>query len=140
MDRLADVNLAPPPAPSRPVQLWPLNRATWELGPHFPFDNGPTGLNTLVAPHFVTSSGFLLMADPATPFLHVGMNTPLRDTFKVRLLWYFLIPLAGSKRGISPGAAGGAGAVALVVLPSRAHSLCGALRLSGEVGSPTVST
>ena len=63
-------------------QLWPLNRATWELGPHFPFDNGPTGLNTLVAPHFVTSSGFLLMADPATPFLHVGMNTPLRDTFK----------------------------------------------------------
>ena len=91
-------------------QLWPLNRATWELGPHFPFDNGPTGLNTLVAPHFVTSSGFLLMADPATPFLHVGMNTPLRDTFKVRLLWYFLIPLAGSKRGISPGAAGGAGA------------------------------
>ena len=65
MDRLADVNLAPPPAPSRPVQLWPLNRATWELGPHFPFDNGPTGLNTLVAPHFVTSSGFLLMADPA---------------------------------------------------------------------------
>ena len=59
-------------------QLWPLNGATWELGPYVPFDNGPTGLNTLVAPQFTTSSGLLALVDPDTPFLHVGMNTPVR--------------------------------------------------------------
>ena len=57
-------------------QLWPLNKAVWETGPFYPFDHGPTGLNTLVAPQFVTSSGLLVMIDPDTPYLHVGMNAP----------------------------------------------------------------
>ncbi|QDZ19212.1 glycoside hydrolase [Chloropicon primus] len=57
-------------------QLWPLNKVSWETGPFYPFDHGPTGLNTLVAPQFVTSSGLLVMVDPDTPFLHIGMNGP----------------------------------------------------------------
>jgi hypothetical protein len=52
-------------------QHWPLNKGAWEVGPHYPFDNGPNGLNTLAASHFVTSSGALVMADPDTPYLHV---------------------------------------------------------------------
>ena len=57
-------------------QLWPLNKVSWELGPFYPFDHGPTGLNTLVAPQWMTSSGLLVMMDPDTPCLHVGMNGP----------------------------------------------------------------
>ena len=57
-------------------QLWPLNKVSWETGPFYPFDHGPTGLNTLVAPQWMTSSGLLVMVDPDTPFLHAGMNAP----------------------------------------------------------------
>ncbi|KAK9907636.1 hypothetical protein WJX75_007337 [Coccomyxa subellipsoidea] len=57
-------------------QLWPLNRASLETGPYYPFDNGPNGVNTLVAPQWLTSQGLLVMTDPDTPFLHVGMNAP----------------------------------------------------------------
>lgn len=35
-------------------QLWPLNRASLETGPYYPFDNGPNGVNTLVAPQWLT--------------------------------------------------------------------------------------
>ena len=35
-------------------QLWPLNRASLETGPFYPFDNGPNGVNTLVAPQWLT--------------------------------------------------------------------------------------
>ena len=55
-------------------QHWPLNAASWDVGPHYPFDNGPNGLNTLVGHHWVTSGGALVMTDPDTPYLHVGMN------------------------------------------------------------------
>lgn len=57
-------------------QLWPLNRASLETGPWYPFDNGPNGVNTLVGPQWLTSQGLLVMTDPDTPFLHVGMNAP----------------------------------------------------------------
>jgi len=57
-------------------QIWPLNEASWEVGPYYPFDHGPNGLNTLIAPQWVTSTGLLVMMDPDTPFLHVGMNGP----------------------------------------------------------------
>ncbi|CAL5223288.1 g5776 [Coccomyxa viridis] len=60
-------------------QLWPLNRASLETGPFYPFDNGPNGVNTLVAPQWLTSQGLLVMTDPDTPFLHVGMNAPRAD-------------------------------------------------------------
>lgn len=58
-------------------QLWPLNLASWEVGPWYPFDNGPNGLNTLIGAQWVTSSGLLVIADPRTPTLHVGMNSPV---------------------------------------------------------------
>jgi len=57
-------------------QVWPLNKASWEVGPYYPFDHGPNGLNTLCAPHWVSSSGLLVLMDPDTPFLYVGMNGP----------------------------------------------------------------
>ena len=33
-------------------------------------------MNTLVGPQWLTSQGLLVMTDPDTPFLHVGMNAP----------------------------------------------------------------
>jgi len=57
-------------------QHWPLNTGSWEVGPHYPFDNGPHGLNTLVSSHWMTSNGLLVMLDPNTPYLHVGLNSP----------------------------------------------------------------
>ena len=50
-------------------QHWPLNLGCWEVGPHYPFDNGPNGINTLVATHWVTSRGLAVLADPDTPYL-----------------------------------------------------------------------
>lgn len=57
-------------------QHWPLNLGCWEVGPHYPFDNGPNGINTLVSTHWVTSGGLAVLADPDTPYLHVGLNAP----------------------------------------------------------------
>jgi hypothetical protein len=48
-----------------------------QVGPWYPFDNGPNGLNNLAGPHWVTSRGLLVMVDPDLPFLHIGMNAPL---------------------------------------------------------------
>ena len=59
-------------------QHWPLNQGCWEVGPFYPFDNGPNGVNTLLHPHWVTTAGLLVVANPDTPFLHVGMNAPRR--------------------------------------------------------------
>eukprot|EP00271_Cylindrocystis_brebissonii_P001581 TRINITY_DN11856_c0_g1_i1.p1 TRINITY_DN11856_c0_g1~~TRINITY_DN11856_c0_g1_i1.p1 ORF type:complete len:766 (+),score=131.52 TRINITY_DN11856_c0_g1_i1:1224-3521(+) len=60
-------------------QHWPLNLGAFEVGPFYPFDNGPNGANTLLAAQWMTSAGLLLLADPDTPFLHVGLNAPLED-------------------------------------------------------------
>lgn len=49
------------------------------MGPHYPFDNGPHGLNTLVSSHWMTSNGLLVMLDPNTAFLHVGFNAPRQN-------------------------------------------------------------
>lgn len=57
-------------------QHWPLNLGAFEVGPFFPYDNGPNGLNTLTAAHWMTSRGLLVLADPETPFFHVGLNAP----------------------------------------------------------------
>ena len=59
------------------AQHWPLNDGCMEIGPHYPFDNGPNGLNTLVANHWVTSKGVAVVADPDTPYFHVGLNAPM---------------------------------------------------------------
>ena len=48
-----------------------------QVGPFFPFDNGPNGTNTLLAPNWMTTAGLLVLANPDTPFLHVGLNAPV---------------------------------------------------------------
>ena len=60
---------------------WPLENGCWEIGPQMPFDNGPNGLNTLVSTHWVTSKGVAVVADPDTPYFHVGLNAPKATWF-----------------------------------------------------------
>ena len=60
-------------------QHWPLNSGCWEVGPHYPFDNGPNGVNTLVSTHWVSSRGAAVLCDPDTPYLHVGLNAPVSN-------------------------------------------------------------
>ena len=55
-------------------QLWPLDRAQWEMGPMYPFDHGPNGLGSVVGAHWVSSRGTFVAVDPGTPMLHVGLN------------------------------------------------------------------
>eukprot|EP00227_Mantoniella_beaufortii_P007003 CAMPEP_0197615180 /NCGR_PEP_ID=MMETSP1326-20131121/59900_1 /TAXON_ID=1155430 /ORGANISM="Genus nov. species nov., Strain RCC2288" /LENGTH=620 /DNA_ID=CAMNT_0043184061 /DNA_START=140 /DNA_END=1999 /DNA_ORIENTATION=+ len=57
-------------------QLWPLDRAEWEVGPLYPFDHGPNGLGSVVGAHWVSSGGTLVAVDPRTPMLHAGLNAP----------------------------------------------------------------
>lgn len=64
-------------------QHWPLNTAALPLGPCYPFDNGPTGLCTLLESTFVSSAGALVAADDSSPCLHVSMNPPP----PTKLLW-----------------------------------------------------
>lgn len=58
---------------------WPLGGGACAVGPHFPFDNGPTGVNTLVGTHWVASSGALVLVDPSTRGFHSGLNAPPPD-------------------------------------------------------------
>ena len=62
-------------------QHWPLNSGCWEVGPHYPFDNGPNGVNTLVSNNWVSSKGVAVLCDPDTPYLHVGLNAPTSNFF-----------------------------------------------------------
>ena len=57
-------------------QLWPIDRAQFEVGPYYPFDHGPNGLGSVVGAHWVSSAGTLIAVDPRTPLLHVGLNAP----------------------------------------------------------------
>ena len=61
-------------------QIWPLDRAQWEMGPLYPFDHGPNGLGSVVGCHWMSSAGSMVTADPRTPFLHFGLNSPARQT------------------------------------------------------------
>lgn len=65
-------------------QVWPVDHAALEVGPWYPFDNGPNGVNTLVGPHWMTSHGLLVSIDPDTPFLHIGLNAPVKERAKQR--------------------------------------------------------
>ena len=75
-------------------QHWPLNSGCWEVGPHYPFDNGPNGVNTLVSNNWVSSSGAAVLCDPDTPYLHVGLNAPDAN---------WLDALGGSNRSFGVG-------------------------------------
>ena len=57
-------------------QHWPLNNGNLPLGPLYPFDNGPTGVCTLVEPTFISTSGAVVIAEQHSRCLHVGLNAP----------------------------------------------------------------
>lgn len=56
-------------------QSWPLETASLDFGPFYPFDNGPTGVCTHVDPTVISTSGLLVKADDSSPCLHVGLNS-----------------------------------------------------------------
>eukprot|EP00871_Galdieria_phlegrea_P005607 jgi/Galph1/6047/GphlegSOOS_G4707.1 len=61
-------------------QFWPVERACLELGPYYPFDNGPQGLCGLVDPSWVSSKGVVLSVDPyRSKFLHIGFHSPVKE-------------------------------------------------------------
>ncbi|GJQ13410.1 hypothetical protein GpartN1_g5201.t1 [Galdieria partita] len=85
-------------------QFWPTERACLELGPYYPFDNGPQGLCGLVDPSWVSSEGLVLSVDPFhSKFLHIGLHSPKQQ--KAARQWNIglenfakeLLPLADSK-------------------------------------------
>eukprot|EP00171_Calliarthron_tuberculosum_P012567 IDg12567t1 len=55
-------------------QCWPLETASLDVGPFYPFDNGPTGVCTLTDPTVISTSGLLVKVDDSSPCLHVGLN------------------------------------------------------------------
>lgn len=59
---------------------WPLDNAALALSPIYPFDNGPTGLSTLLDPTFVSSTGVFLSVDDRSPCLHLAINAPIPIT------------------------------------------------------------
>ncbi len=59
-------------------QKWPLESMSIEFGPFYPFDNGPTGVNTLADPTLLSTSGLVLKVDDTSPCLHLGLNAPTK--------------------------------------------------------------
>lgn len=55
---------------------WPLDDAALVLSPAYPFDNGPSGLSTLLDPTFVSSIGALVSINDHSPCLHLAVNSP----------------------------------------------------------------
>lgn len=60
-------------------QQWPLEQGVLELGPFYPFDNGPNGVCTLIDPTFISTAGGVVMGDDTSHCLHVGLNATVRD-------------------------------------------------------------
>ena len=108
-------------------QEWPLNGACQEVGPHYPFDFGPHGINTLVSNHWVTSTGFAIVADPETSFFHVGLNAPKENTF------FEALTPNGSRRKFHTGVANILRPTALP-LTSQSRQGDGKLRLQSRSG------
>lgn len=55
------------------VQHWPLQNGMLELGPFYPFDNGPNGVCTLIDPTVVSTAGAVVSVRHAQ-CLHVALN------------------------------------------------------------------
>ncbi|OSX72663.1 hypothetical protein BU14_0415s0007 [Porphyra umbilicalis] len=91
-------------------QHWPLDKANWELGPFYPFDNGPAGLCTLADPSFVSSSGLALTVDEvATPCLHVGLNASVAAAVADRPPLAWGVGVANFDRKLLPAVDAGEG-------------------------------
>lgn len=97
-------------------QHWPLDKGNWELGPCYPFDNGPTGLCTLAEPAFVSSSGLALaVEEAASPCLHVGLNASWPEAVAAHPPLAWGVGVANFDRKLLPtvDAGGGDGALTL---------------------------
>lgn len=69
-------------------QHWPLETASIELGPFYPFDNGPNGICTLLDPTFISTSGAIIKADDTSPSFHLSLNATISaHRQKSPLLW-----------------------------------------------------
>lgn len=56
-------------------QCWPLETGSLDIGPFYPFDNGPTGVCTLADPTLISTAGLLVSVDDSSPCLHLGLNS-----------------------------------------------------------------
>ncbi|PXF41522.1 putative family 31 glucosidase [Gracilariopsis chorda] len=69
-------------------QHWPLNRARLEHGPFYPFDNGPTGICTLLEPTLYSSHGATIQVDDRSSCLHMAFNGTPRHKLSPDPLWW----------------------------------------------------
>ena len=60
-------------------QHWPLQDGILELGPFYPFDNGPNGLCTILDPTLVSTDGAMIVVDDTSRCLHVALNASPTD-------------------------------------------------------------
>jgi len=84
------------------TQLWPMERAKIETGPLYPFDHGPNGVGSVVATHWVSSSGALVFADPNNAMLHFGMNSPTESRARGSAPRYFGVGIQNLSRPSLP--------------------------------------
>lgn len=83
-------------------QHWPLNKSALVLSPAYPFDNGPTGLSTVLDPTFVTSSGVVLSIHDDSPCLHVAINAPVHHALTLDPPFAWTTGLGNLHRQILP--------------------------------------
>ena len=84
------------------TQLWPMGRGKIETGPLYPFDHGPNGVGSVVATHWVSSSGALVFADPNNAMLHFGMNSPTEARARGSAPRYFGVGIQNMSRPSLP--------------------------------------
>lgn len=69
-------------------QHWPLEKGNLEVGPLYPFDNGPTGVCTVVVPAFMSVGGLMVsVKEDEKSCLHAGLNATVDDHKRQVLKW-----------------------------------------------------
>lgn len=81
---------------------WPLNESAMFLSPAYPFDNGPTGLSTVLDPTFLSSSGALVSIHDDCPCLHVAINSPAPFSSKLVSPFKWTSGIGNLNRAILP--------------------------------------
>lgn len=69
-------------------QHWPLEKGSLELSAFYPYDNGPSGMCTMVEPTVFSSNGGYVSIDESSTCLHLGLNGT-KDEFLAEkpLIW-----------------------------------------------------
>lgn len=60
-------------------QHWPLQSGVLELGPFYPFDNGPNGVCTLIEPTLVSADGAVFVTNDTSRCLREELNATPTD-------------------------------------------------------------